>query len=94
MRIAVTTALAVVAVAGTLAMSGCGQKPESQATHRPGVGERAGIAADKAAERTVDAARTTAAATKDAADVAVDKAGAALEKAGAAVEQTGADMQK
>ena len=68
---AVAVALAVVAV-------GCGQQ-----SGQAGVGERTGVAIDKAAAK-----------TKDAAGQAVEKTGEALEKAGSAVDKTGTKMQK
>ncbi len=87
-----------VAMAGAVAVIGCGQKPEStgmkQNTEPTGVMQRAGAALDKAGEKTAEAAKTTAAATKDAAGRVVEKTGEALEKAGAAVEGTGVDMQQ
>ena len=76
--------VALVAVAGALALAGCRPKNASEPA---GVGERTGAAIDRAAEKTVDK-------TKDFAETAVEKTGEALEKAGTAVQKTGADMQK
>lgn len=90
MRLTITSMAGLVAVAGALAVAGCGKRPEKAA----GPAERTGAALDKAAEKTADAAKTTAEAAKDAAGVAVQKTGEALEKAGAATEKAGADMQK
>ena len=72
--------LGIGALAATLALAGvgCGQQ-----SGKAGVGERTGVALDKAAAK-----------TKDAAGQAVEKTGEALGKAGAAVEKTGTKMQK
>ena len=79
---------------GMSLLVGCDKKSDSAPSNKPGVGERAGAAVDKAADKTVEAAKTAATATKDATVKAVEKTGEAMEKAGAAVEKTGEDMQK
>jgi hypothetical protein len=66
------------------------QKPDSAAS----LGERTGVAIDRAVEKTADAAEGTIDATKNAASKAVEKTGEALENAGEAVEKTGADIRK
>ncbi len=81
--------LSVIAVAGALAVAGCGKKPQAA-----GVGERTGAALDKAAEKTAEKAKTTAESAKDLTGQALQKSGEVIEKAGASVEKTGADMQK
>jgi hypothetical protein len=93
MRSSITTAMGMAAVACALAGVGCWQRSGSEPAGAPGVGERAGAAVDRAAEKTVDAAKATAEATKDAAGRAVEKTGEVVEKAGAAVERAGAGMQ-
>jgi len=80
-----------VIVIGTVVLSGCGKKEETRAI---GAAERAGRAADKVAQDTVDDADRAAAATKEASDKAVQKADERLKKAGEAIEDIGADLQK
>ena len=83
-----------VAVAGAMALAGCRQKPAAEQSKTVGVGERAGAALDKAAEKTAEAGKAAATTTKEAAGKVVEKTGEVLEKAGAATEKAGANMQK
>ena len=96
MKIGVPRILGSVAVAavGALAVVGCGPKSGSEPSKAVGVGEKAGAALDRAAEKTSEVAKEAATATKDVAGQAVEKTGEALQKAGAAAEKTGAAMQK
>jgi hypothetical protein len=89
MKLNMTHVLSLIAVAGAVAMAGCGKNSEA-----PGIGERTGAALDKAADKTAEAAQTTAETVKDVAGQAVEKTGAVLERAGDAVEKTGSGMEK
>lgn len=88
MKLNIARLLSMMTIAGVMMMAGCGKNSET-----PGVGERAGAALDKAAEKTAAAAQTAAEKTKDVAGKAVEKTGEVLEKAGEAVENTGSNMQ-
>jgi uncharacterized lipoprotein NlpE involved in copper resistance len=57
MKIGMVKVLGIAAVAGTLSLVGCDNKPGSTA----GVGERTGAALDKAAEKTGEAVEKTGA---------------------------------
>ncbi len=105
MKISAINILGIIVAVGVVATVGCKQKSSSETTPMAGVGEKAGAALDRAAEKTVEmatnvaektgeAAKTTAEAAKNVAGQAVEKTGAALEKAGAATEKTGAGMQQ
>lgn len=93
MKMTITTAMGMAAVACAWAGAGCWQRSGSEPAGTPGIGERAGAAVDRAAENAVDAAKATATATKDAAGRVMEKTGEVVEKAGAAVEKAGAGMQ-
>jgi len=90
MKTTIGITLSIIAVAGTLAITGCGKKTEPG----PGVGERTGAALDEAAKKSAEKAEDVAEKVKDATGKAVEKAGETMEKAGAAVDKAGADMQK
>ena len=103
MKIDILKILSVVAVAGVVTVTGCGKK--SDMMPESGSAEKAGVALDKAVDKSMDAAgkaadktgsavKKAAAATKDATGKVVEKTGSAVKKTGAAVEKTGTDMQK
>ena len=95
MKTTIGITLSIIAVAGTLAITGCGKKTEPG----PGVGERTGAAIDEAAideaaKKSAERAEDVGEKVKDATGKAVEKTGEVMEKAGAAVDKAGADMQK
>ena len=90
----------LLAVASALAIVGCNKKSET-----PDAAEKAGVALDKATEKTVSVAKTVVektatgatnamATVKDATEKAIQKTGELIEKAGESVEKTGEGMQK
>lgn len=82
MKINRIVVLGLVAVGGIVALVGCRKKSEPVLPQPAGVGEKAGAALDRAAQKTAEAAKTTAEAAKEAAGNAVEKTGEVLEKAG------------
>ena len=77
--------LGIMATAGIIVVSGCNKKPETEPSSTAGVGERAGIALDQAAEKTVEVAKSATEATKKAAKSATE---ATKEAAKSATEAT------
>lgn len=80
--------IGILAIAGALAMTGCGKKAET-----PGIGEKTGATLDQTAEKTAEAAKSTAEAVKDTTGRAIEKTGELIQKAGAATEKAGGNMQ-
>lgn len=89
MKIDFLLVLGVIAVAGVVVFVSCRQKTETA-----GPAEKAGVAIDKAAAKTVEAADNAAAKTHEAAQKVTVKAGEVLEKSGAAVEKAGEKLQQ
>lgn len=82
--------LGIIAIVGSLTLTGCGKKPEP----KPSIGARTGAKLDEVAKKGATKAEAVAEKTKDVAGKAVEKTGNFLEKVGGAVEKAGEKMQK
>ena len=76
----------VIALAGTLIISGCCNKADTENYPVDGPAEKAGAALDKTLKDASEKA-------KGATNKAIDKTGEVLEKVGNKLEETGADLQ-
>lgn len=89
-------ALSIIALAGSLILTGCGKKtePTPQPKSNAGLAEQTGTKLDQAAKKGVAKAEVVAEKAKDLAGKAVEKTGSFVEKVGGAVEKAGEKLQK